>query len=293
MYVYGIAGVPIPPHLQVLIAVNSMAHGSHQTVIGDCYNVSQTSVSRCVSRVSRAIARRRETYVKFPDADAVRQTVDDFYAIDSMPGVIGCIDCTHIPILRPTCNNSELYRCRKGYFSLNVQAICDANLLFTNVVARWHGSVHDSRIFEHSFICQTLEDGDYQGHLLGDSGYPCRKYLLTPVLTPHDRPIDHQVEAYNRSHVKTRNTIERAFGVLKRRFATLGKVMRTKLSTTKSIIVAAVVLHNLAVHTRMLQEDVDVGPVQANGAQEYYYPENARRNILGHAKRDNVIRTYF
>ncbi|KAK3867917.1 hypothetical protein Pcinc_026657 [Petrolisthes cinctipes] len=59
-------GVPIPPHLQVLIAVASMGNGSYQIVQGDCFSVSQTSVSRCVARVSCAIARRRETYVKFP-----------------------------------------------------------------------------------------------------------------------------------------------------------------------------------------------------------------------------------
>ncbi|KAK3879432.1 hypothetical protein Pcinc_016007 [Petrolisthes cinctipes] len=59
-------GVPIPPHLQVLIAVASMGNGSYQIVQGDCFSVSQTSVSRCVASVSRAIARRRETYVKFP-----------------------------------------------------------------------------------------------------------------------------------------------------------------------------------------------------------------------------------
>ncbi|KAK3892827.1 hypothetical protein Pcinc_003333 [Petrolisthes cinctipes] len=49
-------GVPIPPHLQVLIAVGSMGNRSYQIVQGDCFSVSQTSVSRCVARVSCAIA---------------------------------------------------------------------------------------------------------------------------------------------------------------------------------------------------------------------------------------------
>lgn len=114
-----------------------------------------------------------------------------------------------------------------------------------------------------------LEEGNYQGHLLGDSGYPCRGYLLTPAPTTNNRPGDQQVNAYNRCHVKTSNTIERAFGVLKRRFATLGKTMRTKLRTTKAIIVAAGVLHNLAVSTRIIDEDLNMGDEQANEEQEY------------------------
>ncbi|KAK3891940.1 hypothetical protein Pcinc_004196 [Petrolisthes cinctipes] len=98
-------GVPIPPHLQVLIAVASMGNGSYQIVQGDCFSVSQTSVSRCVARVSCAIARRRETYVKFPEANATRQTVDDFYAIAGMPGRI------HVDIHGETAMQNTLYIC--------------------------------------------------------------------------------------------------------------------------------------------------------------------------------------
>lgn len=46
----------------------------------------------------------------------------------------------------------EEFRNRKGYFSLNVQAICDADLKFMNVVARWPGSAHDATIFNNSIL---------------------------------------------------------------------------------------------------------------------------------------------
>lgn len=58
---------------------------------------------------------------------------------------------------------------------------------------------------------QQLPSG---GWLLGDSGYPLRPWLMTPILTP----LSKQEEMFNRSHVKTRNCVERAFGVLKSRF---------------------------------------------------------------------------
>lgn len=48
------------------------------------------------------------------------------------------------------------------------------------------------------------------GWLLGDSGYPLRPWLMTPFLTPQAG----QQEKYNASHIKTRNCVERAFGVL-------------------------------------------------------------------------------
>lgn len=51
-------------------------------------------------------------------------------------------------------NDADFYRCRKGYFSINLQGICDADLKFMNIIARWPGSVHDSRNFENSHVCQ-------------------------------------------------------------------------------------------------------------------------------------------
>ena len=39
-----------------------------------------------------------------------------------MPGVIGCIDCTHIAIVKPD-NDEHLFFNRKGYHSLNVQMV--------------------------------------------------------------------------------------------------------------------------------------------------------------------------
>ena len=241
-------GSPVPPHLQILIALGCMATGSNQNIMGDCYSVSQTTTSRCLSRVARSIAGLRPRHVKFPEGQELQTVMQDFYKIARMPAVIGCIDCTHIAILKPSCNNAEYFRCRKGYFSFNVQAICGPNLEFYNVVARWPGSVHDSRVFRNSQICRSLETGEYPGHLLGDSGYPCRKYLLTPLQNPQSL----QEERYNVSHIRTRNTVERAFGVLKKRFAYLGKVMRTSQDTTKAIIVACFVLHNLAVATNII-----------------------------------------
>ncbi|XP_016426855.1 putative nuclease HARBI1 [Sinocyclocheilus rhinocerous] len=71
---------------------------------------------------------------------------------------------------------------RKSFHSINVQMICDADCLITNLEAKWPGSVHDSRVFRASRIYQRLSLGEFSGVLLGDKGYACETFLLTPKL---------------------------------------------------------------------------------------------------------------
>jgi len=48
--------------------------------------------------------------------------------MSGFPGVLGAVDCTHIPIQSPGGARAEEFRCRKVFFSLDVQAACGPNL---------------------------------------------------------------------------------------------------------------------------------------------------------------------
>jgi len=143
----------LPPMLQLLLALRYYATGSFQIVISDLAGVHNATVCRAVHRVSRAIAGQRSNYVKFPRSEEERmQTMREFYSIAQFPGVLGSIDCTHVPITSPGGDTAELYRNRKGYFSINVQTVCNARLMITDIVARWYGSTHDATIFSNSAL---------------------------------------------------------------------------------------------------------------------------------------------
>lgn len=199
-----------------------------QIAVGDLAGVSQQTVSRVVTRVTRVLGELYNEEVTFPTSQQDRaKTMRDFYAIAQFPAVLGAIDCTHIAIQSPGGDTGELFRNRKGYFSLNVQAVVNANLLFENVVSRWHGSVHDATIFSSSRLYARFETGEIQGgYLLGDAGYPCKPYLLTPLGAPTTRAEQN----YNYAQIRTRNPVERAFGVLKRRFPCLRMGLRVKVT---------------------------------------------------------------
>ncbi|VVC94244.1 unnamed protein product [Leptidea sinapis] len=209
-------------------------------VIGDDINVHKTTVSRVVHKVSKEIAKLGRIYISMPNYEDTTDVKAQFFKIAGFPNVIGCIDGSHIPI-QSRGEQAEIFRNRKGFFSINVQVVCDASLCIRDIDARWHGSTHDSTVYHNSFLRARLDNNEMDGHLLGDSAYPCGKYIMTPFLNP----ATNAEKRYNEAQIKTRNTVERTFGVWKRRFPCLSQKLRLKLDHTLAVIVTTAVLHNI------------------------------------------------
>ena len=74
----------------------------------------------------------------------------------------------------------------KGYHSLKVQIVCNAQLQISNIVAKYPGSAHDSFIWRTSNLRALLSAREFHGsRLIGDSGYSLEPWLLTPITDPN------------------------------------------------------------------------------------------------------------
>lgn len=69
-------------------------------------------------------------------------------------------------------------------------------------------------------------------------------------MTPLLNPITQAEQLYNESQIRTRNPIERTFGVLKRRFPILALGIRLKITKVEKLVVATAVLHNIAINMK-------------------------------------------
>ena len=100
---------------QLLLALRFYATGTFQLVVGDTLAIHKSTVCRTLHRVTSAIASLRAKYVQFPSTpEARRDIMNDFYHSSSLPGVIGAVDCTHVPIQSPGGPDPENYHNRKG-----------------------------------------------------------------------------------------------------------------------------------------------------------------------------------
>ncbi|KAK3095416.1 hypothetical protein FSP39_014413 [Pinctada imbricata] len=172
---------------QVEMPLRFYATGDKMRTIGDTLGYHVSSVSRSVRDVSDALTEVASEYIKWPDNLEKRTIKRGFFDIAGFPGVIGAVDGTHVRIIGPS-EHENVYVNRKGFHSLNIQGICDHQGRFRNIVAKWPGSNHDSFIFRESDLGAFLEARhrgiDVDGVLLGDNGYACSRYLVTPFLRP-------------------------------------------------------------------------------------------------------------
>ncbi|XP_032690384.1 putative nuclease HARBI1 [Odontomachus brunneus] len=265
----------IRPIDKLLLTLRFYALGTMLIATGDFAGVSKSSACNIVRHVSIAIAQLAPQYIKMSsNADEISNARIKFYNRARVPRIIGAIDCTHVRIQSPSGINAELFRNRKGYFSLNVQTVSSADLKILDIVARWPRSVHDQTIFNNSRVKERLENNEFGNSLLvGDSGYTNTMFVITPLLNTHN-DIE---ELYNEAIIRTRNPVERQYGVWKRRFPILALGLRLKLQTSMAIVVATAILHNIAyerneelpsqdadlcIDQHILNEDWDAQPLQ-------------------------------
>lgn len=134
-------------------------------------------------------------FIKFPQSrHEIQRRQNELMGVVNFPGVVCVINGTHVRIVAPK-EHKEKYVNRKNYHSINTQIVFDAKYKILDVVANWPGCTHDAKILCHSGLLRAFENNIIPAgcHLLGDSAYPCKHWLLTPYL----QPLPGAQEAYN------------------------------------------------------------------------------------------------
>lgn len=215
--------------------------------VADIHGVSRSSACKIITKFVDAVNKNMKN-IRFPSGRSLTDVKEAFYQKCKIPNTIGAVDGTFVPIIAPK-DNEEIFVCRKNFHAINIQAVVDHKMRFTDIVAKWPGSTHDASIFENCHLKNILES-HHIGHLLGDSGYPLRKYVLTPV----GIPANASEEAYNKAQSSGRMVVERAFGMLKSRFRCLHKTggcLQVVPSKACKIVAACARLHNFCIENQI------------------------------------------
>ena len=113
---------------------------------------------------------------------------------------------------------------------------------------------------------ENFENGGLNGIILGDSGYACKRWLIPPFRENQVQGCAKRMN-FNIAQKSARCHIERAFGQVKRRWASIHGEVRLSPEKACKLIFASFALHNLA---KFLNEEEinnnqqQQGPVQPN-----------------------------
>ncbi|XP_052696058.1 putative nuclease HARBI1 [Crassostrea angulata] len=273
---------PISVEKQLYVTLWYLGGSDSIIRIADRFGIAESSVVVCRNRIIDTILNNlKSKFINWQHAEILEQTIDKFHQRNGFPGVIGALDGTHISIKAPT-ENPQSYINRKGYYSLQLQAVCDSDMKFLNCFCGYAGSCHDARVLRNSDLWNYGLEVCNGNHIIADGAYPLRRWLMTPFRdNGHLLQEQKHLPAFCQWVV-----IERAFGLLKGRFRRLHHLDVLSIQTAVKIIMCTCILHNICliqnedIDDYMEPPEVDQPQISQLSVQENETEGIIKRNIL-------------
>jgi len=188
--------VPISPGLRLATTLRHMASGEKYSSLLYNFRVSAPSLCNIVPEVCRAIVTvLSDEVISAPRTPEQWRTIaDEFHQRWNVPHACGALDGKHIYIRKPA-NSGSVYYNYKGYFSIVLMALVDAQYRFVWVDIGGDGSMSDAQIYNSSELCDLLNTGDLclptaeplphdnqkmSYFLLGDDAFALQPFLMKP-----------------------------------------------------------------------------------------------------------------
>ena len=191
---------------KIALSLRILAGASHQD-IARVFNTSKATLYSIFGDFIEVVSSGciPELRIEFPfdDDRKLKKIADDFLqATSNHPALYGCVgalDGYAIKIRRPSLHevaNPLDYVNRKGFFALNMQAICDSRCLFSYISIETPGSTHDASAFALSSFSERwgAHCGSKPWYIAADAAYPVSENLVTPW---QGRNLDPFKDAFN------------------------------------------------------------------------------------------------
>ncbi|XP_071058858.1 uncharacterized protein [Pseudochaenichthys georgianus] len=263
----------LPPGLKLSITLRHLASGDNYPSLSYNFRVAPNTISLIINEVCDAIkAEFAAEVIQCPTTTEEWTAIaEQFEKRWQFPHCCGALDGKHVAVTCPWNTGSE-YRNYKGFFSIVLMALVDADYKFLWIDVGSDGSSNDAIIYNGSELKEGLEspnnifnlpeekslpgdDVPVPYYIVGDNAFGINKSLMNPFPI---RNMEHHDRIFNYRLSRARRVVENAFGILAHKFRVLLRTMNQRPGTCRKIITTCVILHNLirlrypATHNNMI-----------------------------------------
>ena len=246
----------------IIIIYSFLATGDSFWTLHIHFRWGVSTIAQAVYEVSESIwTVLHPIYMKPPTLDNWKQIEYRFSTRWNFPNCVGAIDGKHVMIKAPP-NSSSLFHNYKGFFSIVLMALVDADYRFIYVDVGDFGSNGDSGIFRNCPLGKNFMDGNLdvpapkripgwpQGGALphcivGDEAFPLRMDLVRPFPRgKKEKQLPYNKMIFNYRLSRARQIVENAFGILVQRWRVFDRRICMDDHNVIKIVQATCVLHN-------------------------------------------------
>ena len=249
---------PLEPGLKLAVTLRFLATGEAYKSLATAFRIGANSISIFVPEVCEAIIQEyMDEWLVCPKTPEEWKTVAEGFSTKwQFHHTLGAIDGKHIKIFCPPKSGTVYYN-YKGYYSIVLMAIVDADGKFIYVDVGAPGSCSDGGIFRDTPLREHLEQGTaglpedepLPGEerpcpyfFVGDAAFPLRKWLQKPH---PERGMSEEQHMYNKRICRARIVVERVFGMLAQKFRMFLTTINARPQTVEKMVLAACILHNI------------------------------------------------
>ncbi|XP_066338381.1 uncharacterized protein [Miscanthus floridulus] len=296
----------LSPLQKCTAAIRQLATGSCADELDEYLKIGETTAMEALKKFVKGV---REV---FGERYLRRPTMEDTERLLKLgekrgfPGMFGSIDCMHWQWERcPNAWKGQFTRGDQKVPTLILEAVASHDLLIWHAFFGVAGSNNDINVLNQSTVfinelkgqaprVQYMVNGNQHniGYFLADGIYPEWAVFVKSIRLP----ITEKEKKYAEEQEGARKDIERAFGVLQRRFCILKRPARLyDRAVLRDVVLACIILHNMIVEDEkepaIIEENLDLNvPPCSSTVQEPEFSPDQDVPLERALEKDTTIR---
>ena len=274
-----------PVRFQLAGCLRWLAGGSPHDIIFFCGLRYRTFTKMRWDVLDALIDLYHDKYIKLPENSNEREELSTlFEQKNSMQGILGAIDGLLVHIILPANTKSaRKYRCYKQYYALNMQAVAGPNAEFLYVNIGHAGATGDGCASRQSRFWKRASNNDFHykdGYFfIGDAAYSLMPWMVTPYGGANG--VNSKEDVFNLQLSKARQVVERAFGIMIKRWRILVKPLEFKtIEQMAKVIRACAVLHNICTKDSLAAKNDNIIIPQTDARRNPFNVKDPKNGVV-------------